>query len=158
MLRHLLRFLTSRRVLAAAVMFMVFNNLNTWRHVEWQGSANFFCSREYFPAVPGPSSLIVTSHQTDCDTLAKESMTFVYLHPTSEQDASSNLILRYDGDAPHPSWIDPTHIIIHAHRVGDEDVGKLVAIRDGIHIAADFTDRSGASIRLIPVQPPASLD
>lgn len=156
--QRLLRFVSLPWVLAAAVILTVFSNLNAWRNVEWQGSANVFCSREDFPAVPGPSGLIITSHRTDCDTIAKESMTFVYLHPVSDYDASSNLILRYDGDPPHPSWADTTHITIHADRVGYADVDKLVAIRNGIRITADFIDRSGASTSHIPVRPPVSND
>lgn len=156
--RRVARFLFSRRVLAAAVLFMAIHNLNTWHNVEGQGSANFFCSREEFPAIPGPLGLVITSHQTDCDLIAKESMTYVYLHPRSEHDTPSTLILRYDGNMPHPVWIDPAHVFINVERLDDDDIEKLVGIRNGIHIGANFIETGRASIEIPPSRSPATPD
>ena len=86
-----------------------------------QGEANFWCLKTDLPSVPNGSGWVVTGHWTDCDTLAKDSVTYIYLHRADQPDRSYSLILRYDGDDPEVRWTDPTHVRIAARHVSDVD-------------------------------------
>lgn len=105
-----------------------------------QGGRNFFCDQEDLPPVIGPTGYVVTGHRTDCDVIAKDSMTYVYLHPQSEPDRPWNQVLRYDGDLPEVSWINSTHVALSTGKISD--IGKLVAYLDGIHIMTKYIEVS----------------
>lgn len=55
----------------------------------------------------------MTGHQTSCDTFAKDTRTYLYLHRVGQPEQSSNLIMRYDGSEPYIEWIDRTHVRLH---------------------------------------------
>ena len=90
---------------------------------EWdaQGGSNFWCLNMVFPSVPNGNGWVVTGHRTDCDTLAKDSKIYMYLHRADQSNRSYSLILRYDGDDPEVRWTGPSHVRIAARHVSDVD-------------------------------------
>ena len=90
-------------------------------HDHWdpQGDANFWCIKTELPSVSNEKGWVVTAHWTDCDTLAKDSVIYVYLRRTGQPDKSYNLIFRYDGNNPEVRWTDESHVHITAQHVSD---------------------------------------
>lgn len=133
------RQLTIRRMLAIGLLMLLAHDLPLWwNDANWQGDANPFCGRQQLPAATGPGGNSVFAHRIVCETIAKPSMTYVYLHQISRGDRPVNLILRYIGNPPRVEWTDPKHVVI---RIGNVTyLGKQVAILSGIHITVDGFD------------------
>lgn len=121
------RQLTIRRMLVIGLLMLLAHDLpQWWNDANWQGDANPFCGRQQFPAATGPGGSSVFAYRIVCETIAKPSMTYVYLHQISRGDRPVNLILRYIGNPPRVEWIDPPR----DRDLVDAQPGKL-AMTDG---------------------------
>ncbi len=109
---------------ATSLAFLIWFVANFFAfHDRWdpQGGSNFWCLNTILPSIPNGAGWTITAHRTDCDTLAKDSATYVYLHRADQSDRSYSLILRYDGGDPEVRWADPSHVSIAARHVSDVD-------------------------------------
>ncbi len=136
MFKRLFRVVTSRWVLVGCLVISEgARRYNDWVNYDPQGESNFFCIREEFPAVAGGDRHVVTAHRTDCDVIAKDSLTYIYLHYAEVSDRARNLIFRYDGGDPEIVWKGPGEISITVD--GASYIDKQVANLGGIKI--DYT-------------------
>lgn len=127
------RKLTARRMLAAILLLLVLNDLRLWQiDADPPSLTNLLCARTDFPAVIDPSGWRVTAKRVDCTIFANRSTTYVYMHGASGGDDPTNLILRYVGAAPHASWTDSKHLVIHVDHL--TAIELLLEIYAGIHI------------------------
>lgn len=97
-----------------------------------QGGSNFFCINQELPSVLNGTDMEVSGHRTDCDTLAKDSVVYLYLHRKGHLETRSTLIFRYDGNDPKIRWIDDDHVSIEAE--GMSSVDKQVSLLNDIYI------------------------
>jgi hypothetical protein len=103
-----------------------------------QGEVNRSCFSEALPSVPGVNGMLVSGHETYCDSFIHDSATYVYLHRAGAKDGSGNLILRY-GDhygaasrSPVIQWTDASTLSVSLGRVGL--ITKMVSVVDGVRI------------------------
>lgn len=97
-----------------------------------QGGTNPWCEDERLPSISNGADMEVSTHRTDCTTLASDSLTYVYLHRKGERESRSSLIFRYDGNDPKIRWIDNDHVSIQADSVGY--IGKQVIHLDNTSV------------------------
>ena len=130
------RFLTLRTMLAATLLLLVFNDLRLWwMDADPQSLTNLLCARTNFPTVTGPLGWHVTAHRLDCTLFARRSTTYVYMHGASGSDDPTDLIFRYVGAPPRPSWTDPKHLVLQVDALTAIDL--LLTIYAGVHITLD---------------------
>ena len=98
-----------------------------------QGGSNPWCIKSELPSIPNGTDMEVSGHRTDCDTLAKDSVVYVYLHRKGHSKTRSTLIFRYDGNDPKVRWIDEDHVNIEAD--GISSVDKQVSLLNDISIS-----------------------
>ena len=130
------RSLTIRRLLATTLLLLVVNDLRL-RSIDAdpQSFSNLLCARTNFPTVTGPLGWHITAHRLDCTLFAKRSTTYVYMHGASGSDDPTDLIFRYVGAPPRPSWSDPKHLVLHVDALTAIDL--LLTIYAGVHITLD---------------------
>ena len=121
-----------------------------------QGGSNPWCDNKELPPVQNGTGMEISSHRTDCDTLAKDSMVYVHLHRKGERESRSTLIFRYDGNDPKIRWLDNDHLSIKAENLSS--VSKQVTLFDDISINYDLFMPHQSQLEQVPYNPARARD
>lgn len=121
-----------------------------------QGGSSPWCIKSELPSVPNGTDMEISGHRTDCDTLTKDSVVYLYLHRKNYPKTRSTLIFRYDGNDPKICWIDDDHISIEADGVSSVD--KQISLLNDISISYNLMMPYKSQLEQIPYDPVRSRE